>query len=92
MAALVSPQGRVMNINKAIRDLYEEKKRLDRVIASLEEMQRNAAAQPATAPEKKRGRKSMNAQARQEVSERMKRYWEARRRNQDKLEQPRTQA
>ena len=81
-----------MNINKAIRDLYEEKKRLDRVIASLEEMQRNAAAGGATLPEKKRGRRSMNEQARREVSERMKQYWAARRKNGDKMEQPQGQA
>jgi hypothetical protein len=69
-----------MNINKAIRELYEEKKRLDRVIASLEEMQRNAAALASTiVPEKRRGRKFMDPKARQEVSERMKRYWDARR-------------
>ena len=71
-----------MNINKAIRELYEEKKRLDRVIASLEEMQRNAALQGVVVPEKRRGRKSMDPQARQEVSERMKRYWESRRKQQ----------
>ncbi len=71
-----------MNINKAIRELYEEKRRLDRVIASLEEMQRNAAVAGAPLPEKRRGRKSMDLQARREVSERMKRYWEARRKQQ----------
>jgi len=76
-----------MNINKAIRELHEEKKRLDRVIASLEEMQQNAALQIAMAPEKKRGRKSMNHEARQEVSERMKRYWDARRKQEQTLEQ-----
>ena len=68
-----------MNINKAIRELHEEKKRLDRVIASLEEMQQNAVQQIAAVPEKKRGRKSMDHEARQEVSERMKRYWDMRR-------------
>jgi hypothetical protein len=68
-----------MNINKAIRELYEEKKRLDRVIASLEEMQRTAAVPGLPLPEKRRGRKSMDPQARQEVSERMKRYWDTRR-------------
>ena len=73
-----------MNINKAIRELYEEKQRLDRVIASLEEMQRDAAAEKAALPKKKRGRKSMDNQGRMEVSERMKRYWSARR----KQEQP----
>jgi len=76
-----------MNINKAIRELYEEKKRLDHVIASLEEMQRNAAALNLALPEKKRGRKSMDEQARQEVSERMKRYWDARRKQGQAAEQ-----
>ena len=71
-----------MNINKAIRELYDEKRRLDRVIASLEEMQRNAAAQGVALPEKRRGRKSMDPQARREVSERMKRYWDSRRKDQ----------
>lgn len=71
-----------MNINNAIRELYEEKRRLDRVIASLEEMQRNAAVPGAPLPEKRRGRKSMDLLARREVSERMKRYWEARRKQQ----------
>lgn len=77
-----------MNINKAIHELYEEKKRLDRVIASLEEMQRNATALPnMTIPEKRRGRKSMDPQARQEVSERMKRYWDSRRKHEQTLQQ-----
>jgi len=76
-----------MNINKAIRELYEEKKRLDRVIASLEEMQVNAAAIPGVAlPEKRRGRKSMDPQARLEVSERMKRYWDARRKQEQAMQ------
>jgi hypothetical protein len=74
-----------MNINKAIRELHEEKKRLDHVIASLEEMQRNAAAQGVAVIEKKRGRKSMDREARQEVSERMKRYWDARRKQEPAL-------
>ena len=76
-----------MNINKAIRELYDEKKRLDQVIASLEEMQSNAAAPQTAPPERKRGRKSMDVRARQEVSERMKQYWAARRKNGEKLRQ-----
>jgi hypothetical protein len=76
-----------MNINKAIRELYEEKKRLDHVIASLEEMQRNAAALNVAIPEKKRGRKSMDEQARQEVSERMKKYWDSRRKQDRAVQQ-----
>ena len=68
-----------VNINRVIRDLYEEKTRLDHVIASLEEVQRIAVAKQDQTPRKKRGRKSMDGQARQEVSERMKKYWAARR-------------
>ena len=75
-----------MNINKAIRELYEEKKRLDQVIASLEDMQRTGATLEAALPEKKRGRKSMDEQGRLEVSERMKRYWEARRKQEPAVE------
>jgi hypothetical protein len=76
-----------MNIDKAIRELYEEKKRLDRVIASLEEMQRNGGVQALTPAEKKRGRKSMDDEARREVSARMRRYWEERRKSEAPLQQ-----
>ncbi|MBZ5591723.1 MAG: hypothetical protein LAP39_05775 [Acidobacteriia bacterium] len=75
-----------MNINKTIRELIEEKKRLDRVIGTLEEMQRNGRVEVVLPPVKKRGRKSMDEQARQQVSERMKRYWETRRRRTNVLE------
>ena len=69
-----------MDLYKAIQSLYAEKEKLERVIASLEELQRTAAA-TATAPKtgKRRGRKSMNAREREEVSERMKKYWAGRR-------------
>jgi hypothetical protein len=69
-----------MDLYKAIQDLYAEKEKLERVIASLEELQRTAGELPEVPkPAKRRGRKSMNAEERQEVSERMKRYWESRR-------------
>ena len=70
-----------MDLYKAIQDLYAEKEKLERVIASLEELQRTAGELPDLPPRtgKRRGRKSMNADERQEVSERMKRYWESRR-------------
>ena len=68
-----------MNIHQAIKELLAEKERLDRAIAHLEGMQKQRGdGAPA---QKRRGRKTMDAQARREVSERMKRYWEARRRN-----------
>ena len=69
-----------MDLYKAIQDLYAEKEKLERVIASLEELQRTAGALPALPkPVKRRGRKSMNSSERQEVSERMRKYWASRR-------------
>lgn len=69
-----------MDLYKAIQDLYAEKEKLERVIASLEELQRTAGELPELPKTgKRRGRKSMNPKERQEVSERMKRYWESRR-------------
>jgi len=66
-----------MDLNKAIRDLYEELGKLNQVIESLEEFQRTGTI---PAP-RRRGRKSMEAWERQIVSERMKKYWAAQRGN-----------
>lgn len=69
-----------MDLYKAIQELYTEKEKLERVIASLEELQRTAGTLPdLVKPAKRRGRKSMNTAQRQEVSERMRRYWAGRR-------------
>ena len=71
-----------MDLYKAIQDLYIEKEKLERVIASLEELQRSAGAvPPLPKPVRRRGRKSMNSQERREVSERMRKYWAGRRNN-----------
>ncbi len=73
-----------MDLYKAIQELYAEKEKLERVIASLEELQRTAGA-PAVPvkPGKRRGRKFMSSKERREVSERMKKYWESRRQTGD---------
>ncbi len=73
-----------MDLYKAIQDLYAEKEKLERVIASLEELQRTAGAValPPVKPAKRRGRKSMSSEERQEVSERMRQYWAKRRKDQ----------
>ena len=64
-----------MDLNKAIRDLHEELEKLNQVIASIEQFQRTG-----TLPQpKRRGRKSMDKQERDLVSERMKNYWASRR-------------
>lgn len=69
-----------MDIVKALRELYAEKKRLDSVIASLEARLKAPRAGSAAKPAKgRRGRKGMSAAERQEVSKRMTLYWEARR-------------
>ena len=74
-----------MDLFKAIQELYAEKERLERVIASLEELQRSAGAVPAlTEGVKRRGRKFMDPKERQEVSDRMKNYWAARRKDRHK--------
>jgi hypothetical protein len=73
----------LMNLYKAIQYLYAEKEDLERVIASLEELQRSSAGAapgaPSTSTLKRRGRKSMGSREREEVSQRMKKYWAGRR-------------
>jgi hypothetical protein len=65
-----------MDLRKTIAELYQEKTRLDKVIASLEQL----AQEPALIPVHihRRGRKFMSPQERRKVSERMRRYWAAR--------------
>jgi hypothetical protein len=75
-----------MDLYKAIQDLYAEKEKLERVIASLEDLQRSAGGGIPPMPKsgKRRGRKSMSADEREEVSERMKKYWASRRKNKNR--------
>jgi len=69
-----------MDLYKAIQELYAEKEKLERVIASLEELQRTGGSiPPLPKPAKRRGRKSMSPTERQQVSERMRKYWAGRR-------------
>ena len=76
-STLESADGR---ISKAIEYLYEEKKRLERAIASLEELRRTGGQLPdEPRPPGRRGRKSMDLAEREEVSRRMKKYWASRR-------------
>lgn len=61
------------DLYKIIRELVEERNKLDRIITSLEEIIESGATPEF--PPKRRGRKSMDPAARSQVSERMKRYW-----------------
>lgn len=70
-----------MDLYQAIQNLYAEKEKLERVIASLEDLQRAAGGSVPSLPngEKHRGRKFMSADERRDVSARMKKYWAGRR-------------
>jgi len=63
-----------MDLDEVIRKLRFERKKLDEVIASLEQLS-IAEKVEKTAGKGRPGRKSMDELARREVSERMKKYW-----------------
>jgi hypothetical protein len=71
----------VFDLYKTIQDLYAEKEKLQRVIASLVDLQRGGGGDVPLMPKigKRRGRKSMSDEERQTVSVRMKKYWSGRR-------------
>ena len=65
-----------MDLQKTIDFLRGEIRRLERVVASLEEIRDGVTAEWV---EKRRGRKTMSLEERLEASERMRRYWADRR-------------
>jgi hypothetical protein len=69
-----------MDVQPTIRILQLEPERVEATIALLEQLQ-NANGNGTGAPhhKSKRGRKSMGSEEREEVSERMKKYWANRR-------------
>lgn len=67
-----------MELDILIRKLSDERAKLDSVIESLEEL-RKAVNETGKKLGKKRGRKFMDDEGRKEVSDRMKKYWAARR-------------
>jgi len=69
-----------VNFEKLIRDLYIQKEKLVQAIALLEELAvYRHGPSPFANPLERRGRKSMGIDERREVSQRMKKYWAARR-------------
>jgi hypothetical protein len=67
-----------MDLQRTLQELYAEREKLERAIASLEELQRTGSVPPAAPGGKRRGRKSMGAAEREQVSARMKKYWASR--------------
>jgi hypothetical protein len=70
-----------MDLEKTLQDLYAEKDKVERAIATLERLHKlEPDHAPTAARPTRRGRHGMSAQEREEVSERMKRYWATRHR------------
>ncbi len=69
-----------MDLYRIIFELVQERNRIQRIIDSLEKA--SVGKHPPVA-RKRRGRKTMDRAAREEVSERMKRYWAKRRAGQN---------
>ncbi len=63
-----------MDLLKILEELYAERDRLNKMIGTLENLDRKNLSPPG-----RRGRKFMDPAGRREVSERMKKYWAARR-------------
>ncbi len=68
-----------MDLYKAIRTLHDERKRLDKLIESLELVQARGTVSDGLRLAPRRGRRKMSMEERQQVSERMRRYWASRR-------------
>jgi hypothetical protein len=68
-----------LDLYKTIRVLSEERQRLDKLIASLELLKASEGGNVRRKAPGRRGRKGMSAAERKEISERMKKYWAARR-------------
>jgi hypothetical protein len=79
-----------MNLMEMIRSLYGEKEILERAIRSLEELQQitQSLQRSSSGTGKRRGRKSMGAEERRQVSSRIKKYWAARRKEKSKGASP----
>ncbi len=67
-----------MDYDDTLARLYAQLERVTRAIQALEELKETSCFKPRRRG-KKPGRKSMNEEEKQEVSERMKRYWSTKR-------------
>jgi hypothetical protein len=67
-----------MDLEETIRQLQVQKGQIDAVIANLEQLQGKDGGGKVVIPDR-RGRKSMVPEERQQVSDRIKRYWATRR-------------
>jgi len=75
MGEVPVPYDGAMDLHRIIDELYKERQRLEKIISTLEELNTKEAVVSIV---KRRGRKFMAPADRKAVSQRMKRYWEAR--------------
>lgn len=68
-----------LDLYKTIQILHTERERLTKLIEYLEHLKTSKAEPSRSKPQRRRGRKRMSEAEKREVSERMKKYWEARR-------------
>jgi hypothetical protein len=68
-----------MDLLKIIHDLRQERDKLMAIISSLEQLEGTGLSSGSQHLATRRGRRSMDAEGRLEVSRRMKLYWENRR-------------
>ena len=66
-----------MDLSETIRQLEDEKQRIELAIAELKQVQNGSSG--VNVSRRGRGRKSMGSEERVQVSERMKRHWAKRR-------------
>ena len=67
-----------------IQIIYELRRERERILAMIEALERGGSGNAKTNG-KRRGRKPMNGAERQEVSRRMKQYWEKRKQGQSAI-------
>jgi hypothetical protein len=70
-----------LDLTKIIQELQKERAQLEAIISSLEQLQDPNSSTGGENSPSRRGRRSMDAEGRLEVSRRMKQYWEKRRSN-----------
>ena len=70
-----------MDLQETIRQLEIQKRKVEHVIAELEQLQGKEGGVSSN----RRGRKSMGSEERQQVSERVKRYWANRREQREQM-------
>jgi hypothetical protein len=76
-----------MDYYKYLRELYEEKKRLDRIIAHLEALAERRSSSLSIPTDRRRGRKpGMSPEEKARISARMREYWAKRRKPEDEEE------